>query len=106
METPLEKLVLSRRISRELNEYRQRNDQFRALSQLEDQGFRTPPGEAVEFIMTPGKEVKVAQFLDGGEEYDVGRYEELLFRAAGELLSPFELGQDRLRDFYRRNGAK
>jgi len=106
METPLEKLVLSKRITRELNEYRQKNDQFRALCQLEDQGFRTPPGEAVEFIMIKGKEVKVAQFLEGDEEYDVGRYEELLFRAAGELLSPFELGQDRLRDFYRMNGAK
>lgn len=44
---PLEKLVLSRRITRELSEYRQRNDQYRALCQLEDQGFRTPPGEAV-----------------------------------------------------------
>ncbi|MDD1772679.1 MAG: hypothetical protein LUQ09_07125 [Methanomassiliicoccales archaeon] len=103
---PLEKLVLSRRITRELSEYRQRNDQYRALCQLEDQGFRTPPGEAVEFIMTKGKEVKVAQFMDGEEEYDAERYAELLFRAAGELLSPFELGQDRLRDFYRRNGTK
>jgi hypothetical protein len=44
--------------------------------------------------------------LDGEEEYDVARYEELLFRAAGELLSTFDLGQDRLRDFYRMNGAK
>jgi DNA polymerase-2 len=106
MDVPLQKLVLSKRITRELREYRQRNDQFRALCQLEHQGFRTPPGEAVEFIMTPGREVKVAQFLDGKEEYDVGRYEELLFRAAGELLSPFDLGQERLRDFYLREGRK
>nr|MBP8685901.1 hypothetical protein [Methanomassiliicoccales archaeon] len=106
MKTPLEKLVLSKRITRELSEYRQRNDQFRALCQLEDRGFRTPPGEAVEFVLTPGKEVKVAQFLEGTEGYDAGRYEELLFRAAGELLSPFDLGQVRLGEFYRRNGAK
>ncbi len=104
--TPLEKLVLSKRITRELKEYRQKNDQFRALCQLEHQGFHTPPGEAVEFIMTPGREIKVAQFLDGDEEYDAERYAELLFRAAGELLSPFDLGQERLRDFYRKNGAK
>ncbi|HOO04753.1 MAG TPA: hypothetical protein PLJ11_08540, partial [Methanomassiliicoccales archaeon] len=59
-----------------------------------------------EFVLTPGKEVKVAQFLEGTEGYDAGRYEELLFRAAGELLSPFDLGQVRLGEFYRRNGAK
>ncbi|HRU11338.1 MAG TPA: hypothetical protein P5189_02145, partial [Methanomassiliicoccales archaeon] len=35
-----------------------------------------------------------------------GIYEELLFRAAGELLSPFDLGQVRLGEVYRRNGAK
>jgi len=67
-------LVLTRRVSRELSEYTQRNDQTAALEQLERLGHHVNPGQRIRFVICdsstrdPMRRVKVAQLLshEGG----------------------------------------
>ncbi|HEY3420425.1 MAG TPA: DNA polymerase domain-containing protein [Methanomassiliicoccales archaeon] len=87
---PLDKLVIRKSVSKELEEYTQHNESFEALQQMKRNGFSVPPGEAIEYVVLAGEErVKVAKFLDGDETYDPEKYVELSLRAASELLVPF-----------------
>jgi DNA polymerase elongation subunit (family B) len=93
--TPLEELVITKRVSKELGEYRQWNDSVAALKQLSHKGFDIQPGEVVEYVIcdagshSASERVKVAQFLRGDESYDADKYVEQVLRATTDLLSPF-----------------
>ncbi|MDD1767959.1 MAG: hypothetical protein LUQ27_05285, partial [Methanomassiliicoccales archaeon] len=97
-ETPLEKLVITKRVSKNLGDYRQWNDSVAALRQLSYKGFDVQPGEVVKYVIcdadsrSASERVKVAQFLRGDEVYDVEKYVEQVLRATADLLSP--LGWD------------
>jgi len=105
--TPLEKLVITKRVSKELNDYRQWNDSVAALKQLSHKGFDIQPGDVVEYVIcdasshSASERVRVAQFLRGDENYDADKYIEQVLRATADLLSPFgwDFGalQDRMR---------
>lgn len=99
----LEDLVITKRISRTLEDYSQFNDQVAALKQLKRRGFAVQPGQKVRFIVCDSstketeKRVKVAEFIDGNEAYDAEKYCTLLLRAGENLLAPFGYDEDRLR---------
>ncbi|UCF07934.1 MAG: hypothetical protein JSW28_09895, partial [Thermoplasmata archaeon] len=99
----LEDLVLTKRISRSLGEYRQENDQVAALRQLKRHGFEIQPGQKIRFIVCdsstkePAKRVKLADLIEGDEGYDIGRYTDLLLRAGETLLAPFGYDEESLR---------
>jgi DNA polymerase elongation subunit (family B) len=94
-DVPLEKLVVRHRVAKELGEYSQFNDSYAALRQMQERGFGVPPGRSVEYVILDGQSksvwdrVKVAPFLRGDERYDAAEYEDLLLRAAADLLLPF-----------------
>lgn len=102
--TPLEKLIITKRVSKELSDYRQWNDSVAALKQLSCKGFNVQPGEVVEYVICDGGSrsasgrVKVAQFLEGNEHYDADRYVEQVLRATADLFSPFGWNFTSLRD--------
>ncbi len=109
-----EELVLTKRVSRSLEEYVQFNDAFCALKQLKAEGLKVPPGDTVKYIVKdsterdPRKRTVPVQLLgaarkggagDGGGrkwEYDRGIYYKMLLRAAEEMLSPFGYDMGRL----------
>jgi DNA polymerase elongation subunit (family B) len=99
----LEDLVITKRISRSLEEYSVENDQVAALKQLKRRGFRVNPGEKIRFVICdsstkePEKRVKVAELLDGDEKYDAGKYIELLLRSGAGMLVPFGYDEEELR---------
>jgi DNA polymerase-2 len=98
---PLDKLVITKRISKEVGEYTQHNESFAALQQMKRNGFSVPPGEAIEYVVLSGEErVKVAKFLDGNEVYEPEKYVELALRAASELLVPFGYDIATMRSMY------
>ncbi len=98
---PLEKLVITKRVSKEVEEYTQNNESLEALRQMKRNGFSVPPGEAIEYVMLSGEErVKVAKFLDGDEAYDPEKYVEMALRAASELLVPFGYDIATMRSMY------
>jgi DNA polymerase elongation subunit (family B) len=63
-----------------------------AAKQMEAAGIELHPGESVRYVMTAAKDkvkdwrTKPVALMDGPLEYDVGKYLELLERAAGEIL--------------------
>jgi DNA polymerase elongation subunit (family B) len=100
----LEDLIITKRISRTLKDYRQFNDQVAALKQLHRLGLRVHPGEKIRFVICdsstkePTKRVKVAELLEGDERYDAGKYIQLLLRAGEGMLSPFGYDENGLRE--------
>jgi DNA polymerase elongation subunit (family B) len=100
---PLDKLVLRKRVSKAFEEYTQFTHSYAALKQMEEMGFPVPPGRSVEYVIcdgesrNPWERVKAASFIDGGEEYDVREYEDLLLRSAADLLVPFGWSFEALR---------
>jgi DNA polymerase elongation subunit (family B) len=102
-ECDLEDLVITKRISRDLDDYSQFNDQVAALMQLRKLGFRVNAGEKIRFVICnsstkePTKRVKVAELLEGDERYDAGKYIELLLRSGAGMLVPFGYDEEELR---------
>jgi DNA polymerase elongation subunit (family B) len=102
-ECALEDLVITKRISRNLDEYSVENDQVAALKQLKSLGFGVNPGEKIRFIICdsstkePTKRVKVAELIEGDEKYDAGKYIELLLRSGAGMLVPFGYDEEELR---------
>lgn len=109
---PLDKLLVTRRVSQGLSEYRQFNDGVAALSQLDTEGFEVHPGEAVRYVMQdrsskdPSTRVKVEAFLGPGDRYDEEAYVDLVLRGAEGMLLPFGLDLPRLRGLFPRGGRE
>ncbi|MEM4729640.1 MAG: DNA polymerase domain-containing protein [Thermoplasmata archaeon] len=96
----LEELVLTRRVSRDLEDYVQFNETRAALVALRSAGVSVPPGEAVRYVLVDGGggrgEAVPVETLRGTESYHRGDYLRLLLRAAEELLLPFGYDAERL----------
>lgn len=94
-EIPLEEAVITKVITKPLDEYMVMTTSVAALRQMEERGFRVEPGEYIRFIITQEAtrdhrlKVKVAEFVDGTEGLDVEAYTRLVCRAVETLLAPF-----------------
>ena len=106
---PVDKLVVTRRVSQGLGEYRQLNDAVAALHQLDSEGIEVNPGECVMYVITSAKSkdltrrVRALPLLsDGG--YDADAYVELLLRGAETMLTPMGWDRESLRDIMTKNG--
>jgi DNA polymerase elongation subunit (family B) len=94
-----EDLILTKRVSMPLAEYRQRNESYAALAQMHEMGFELAPGQKVRYLACEGDErVRVEDFIDGTEEYDRSRYADLALRAASEMISPFGYDLEEMRN--------
>ncbi len=94
---PLETLVVSHRLSRELQEFKAPSPAARALQQLQAAGKQLRPGQRVDFIYTRGKPGVHAWDLPQPPDPrspDLERYTVLLLRAAHTILEPFGLSED------------
>ena len=92
---PLEELVVTQKLSRELERYRSPSPAARAAAQLAGIGVEMRPGQTVRFIYTRGEPGVHAWDLPEPLDprwVDLGRYRTLLLRAAGAVLQP--LGWD------------
>lgn len=92
---PLEDLVLTKTVTKPLDEYVVLNDTVAALRQMRARGFSAEPGESVQYVLTDRRardyrrKVKFAAFLEGDEEVDTWEYLRLLCRSGETLLAPF-----------------
>jgi DNA polymerase elongation subunit (family B) len=84
-----EELVLTKRVSRSVEEYVQFNDTFCALKQLREEGLKVPPGDTVKYVVADGsardprKRTIPVQLLQPSGQ-----------RAAGPQASAARLGED------------
>ena len=100
---PLEELVVTLRISRELDDYKAPAPSVRAARQLlERTGKRLAPGQKVRFLYTTGKEDVRAWELPEPivpECVDKSKYRLLFGRAAGTILYPFGIDAKEVEDW-------
>ena len=108
---PASKLLVTRRVSKPLDGYRQANDSVSALHQLHSEGIEVNPGEQVRFVITRagsrdlGDRVTAEPFASDGE-YDPEAYVDLLLRAAETMFSPMGLDRTRLLERMGKTGSK
>jgi DNA polymerase II len=100
---PIEKLVITSRISHELESYRSPTPAARAaIILLKQTGKRVRPGQKMRFIFTHGD--PDVQPWENQVQFDVTqidkeKYIELLARAASSVLYPFGVGNDELKQW-------
>ena len=98
---PLEKLVVTSRVSRELEDYRSLTPGARAALQLYEQtGKRARPGQKIRFVFIRGETGVRPWELPGTidpVELDRVKYTELLARAAASILHPFGIADAQLK---------
>jgi DNA polymerase-2 len=91
---PLDTLLVSHRMSRQLEDYSVRTVAVRAATQLQRSGVTLSPGQSVHFLYTPGQEkVRAWELIDKPVPYDREAYTELFLRSIENLLAP--VGVDR-----------
>lgn len=99
---PVEELLVTQTLSRELNEYRTLSPVARSARQLQAAGKNIRMGQKIQFIYTKTKEGVWAWDLT--EPFnpgfiDIPKYKELLFRAAHEVLQPLGVPENVLRNW-------
>ena len=97
---PLEDLIVGKKMSKELAGYRVPSPGARAAMQLLEAGKTVRPGQRVRLVFTRGDPGVHAWDLPDPPDpaaIDTDYYEELLLRAASNLMQPFGLGEEDLR---------
>jgi DNA polymerase-2 len=105
---PLEGLVASQRLSKELNDYRVPSPAARAAIQLHRIGKQVKQGQRVRFLYTRGHPGVYAWDLPvppSPAAIDVRQYQKLLLRAANTVLQPLGVDEDTLRDWMYSNAG-
>lgn len=90
---PLEELLISQRLGRELNEYSSPSPAARATWQLQAQGKQLKAGQRVRFLYTLGEPGVQAWHVSESSDHarvDLTRYRSLLMRAVDTVIKPIE----------------
>ncbi len=98
---PVRELIVSQKLSRELDEYRVPSPPARAAAQLQAIGKTLRAGQKVHFLYTLGEPGVYAWDLPeppDSSALNFGYYRELLLRAAVSVLEPFGIGRTKLEE--------
>ncbi len=99
---PLADLVITKTVTKTLDEYLVMTATVAALKQLKKRGFAVEPGEYVRYVVLDeaSKEaeakVRAAEFLTGEEVPDAQAYVRLICRAGETLFAPFGYTEEKL----------
>ena len=99
---PLADLVLTKTVTRSLDEYVVMTATVAALKQLKARGFTVEAGEYVRYVILDESaklaeaKVRPAQFLTGSEVPDAQAYVRLICRAGETLFAPFGYTEEKL----------
>ena len=98
---PLEKLLVSQKLSRELEDYRSPSPAARAASQMVENGQMIRPGQMIKllYLQSPKRVQAWNMPFPPGQTIspDLQHYTKLLIRAVATILSPFGLDEGRLK---------
>jgi DNA polymerase-2 len=90
---PLEELLISQRLSRELKEYSAPSPAAKAVWQMQADGKQVRPGQRVRFLFTRGEPGIQAWYATESTDIsmvDLNRYKLLLMRAIETIINPIE----------------
>lgn len=99
---PMQDLLITQTLSRELSSYRVLSPAARAARQLQTAGKNIRMGQRIHFLYTRTKQGVCAWDLPEPLDpawVDIARYKELLFRAAHEVLQPMGVTERVLRNW-------
>jgi len=100
-ELPLETLLVTQKVSREVAHYRTPSPVARAALQLIEAGKPVRPGQSVRFLYVlggkPGVQAWDTWAVPGPQRVDIAMYARLLRRACLSVLGPFGVGEPGLR---------
>jgi DNA polymerase I len=94
-EVPVWDLIVTKRLSKDLDNYTQKVSQVIAGEQLQKEGFEVSAGKSVKFLFTSAKNkryrrrVKAKELIEEETNPDLRKYLLLLYSAASNILSPF-----------------
>jgi DNA polymerase I len=100
-------LLVTKRLSKDLGNYRQRVSQVIAGEQLVKEGFEVSAGKSVRFLFTSAenkrytRRVKARELIEKETNPDVKKYLLLLYSAASNILSPFGYSPKKVYDYVR-----
>ena len=92
---PVWDLVVTKRLSKNLGDYKQKVSQVIAAEQLLREGVEVAAGKSMRFLYTSAdnkryeRRVKTKELIEEGPNPDVRKYLLLLYSAASNILSPF-----------------
>ena len=98
---PLEKLLVSHRLSKAIEAYQVATAAARAVTQIQAAGKSLQPGQSVRFLYTrgcPGVHAWDTPRQLDPQTIDLHRYQELLLRAASAVLLPLGIDEKTLHD--------
>ena len=99
---PLEELIVTQTLSRELNEYKASSALRTAATQLEAAGKKMNMGQIVRYVHTRGKPGAYAWDLPAAPKpnmINIPHYKELVLRAIWEVVQPLGVTEGLLRDW-------
>ena len=102
---PIWDLVVTKRLSKELEEYTQDISQKVAGEQLKNDGFDIYAGKSLKFVFTCAenkhhyRRVKAKELIDENTSPDVSKYLKLLYSSASYILSPFSFSIKDVQDY-------
>jgi DNA polymerase elongation subunit (family B) len=94
-EVPVWDLVVTKRLSKKLEDYTQKISQMIAGEQLRKEGFEVSEGKSVKYLFTSSKNkryirrVKAKELIKEETNPDLRKYLLLLYASASNILSPF-----------------
>ncbi len=100
-------LLVTKRLSKEIEDYKQKVSQVIAAEQLQKEGLEIAAGKSVSFLFTSAenkyyeRRVKAKELIEKGSKSDVKKYLLLLYAAAANLLSPFGYSIEDIHNFVR-----
>jgi DNA polymerase elongation subunit (family B) len=106
-EIPVWDLVVTKRLSKDLENYTQKVSQVIAGEQLKKEGFEVSAGKSVKFLFTSAKNkrhrrrVKAQELIKETTNPDINKYLLLLCYAASNILSPLGYTPKRIHDYVR-----
>ncbi len=104
-EIPVWDLVVTKRLSKDLENYTQKVSQVIAGEQLKKEGFEVSAGKSIKFLFTNSKHkkyrrrVKAKELIEENASPDVNKYLMLLYSAASNILSPFGYSQESVHNY-------
>ncbi len=95
-EVPVWDLIVTKRLSKNLENYKQKVSQVIAAEQLLKKGVEVSAGKSVRFLFISAgnkryeRRVRAEELIEEGTNSDVRKYLLLLYSAASSILSPFD----------------
>ncbi|MEM3851791.1 MAG: DNA polymerase domain-containing protein [Methanomassiliicoccales archaeon] len=103
-EYPLEELLITRRASKNGDEYAEGTEQHKLVHSLEAYGLHIRAGQAFTYLLADGMGEFIAKpslSITGREKYSIAAYRKLVARAVATMLHPFGYTEERVIELFR-----